>query len=167
MSLPKLVSVMMQYFSDVRLSEHAVKAYAYAGSIGEGEALPADKLLILSAAAILHDIGIPNAIKLHGSAKGEFQEKEGALLVPDLLKQAGISSDITDHVAWLVGNHHTKEQAANDLLLQILMEADYLVNLAEGNHPAETVSEISSSFFKTSTGKEYIKALFNLGGESI
>ena len=160
-SMSKLISAMMKHYSDVRLSEHALKAYAYAQGIGAGEGLPETELFILSAAAILHDIGIPRAIKLHGSAKGEFQEKEGALLVPEILEQAGIYT-ITERVAWLVGHHHSYEFAGQDILLQILMEADYLVNFAEGNRPVDTIREVRENFFKTETGKEYIAALFSL-----
>jgi HD superfamily phosphodiesterase len=152
----------MRYYGDVRMSEHSIKAYAYANSIGEGENLPENEQLILSAAAILHDIGIPRAIELHGSAKGEYQEKEGALLVPEMLAQAGVQENITERVAWLVGHHHTEALAESDLLLQILMEGDYLVNLAEGNAPAERAAKVRDGFFKTATGKQYITALFNL-----
>jgi len=161
MSLPKLIITMMEYYNDVRLSEHAIKAYAYASSIAEEEKLSDSDRLVLSAAAILHDIGIPRAIKLYGSSKGEYQEKEGALLVPEMLNRADIK-DITEQVAWLVGNHHTEAKAENSLLLQILMEADYLVNLAESSASSEKVKEIYENFFKTDAGKKYIKALFCL-----
>ena len=159
--LPSLLSAMMSYYNDTALSQHAVKVFAYANVIGMGESLPENDQLILWAASILHDIGIPNAIKLHGSPKGEFQEKEGALLVPGMLENAGFSG-ITEHVAWLVGHHHTKELAASDILLQILMEADYLVNLAEGNHTREKAVEVRDTFFKTKTGIELISSLFSI-----
>ena len=161
-SLSRLIHIMMRHYSDVRYSEHALKVYAYASNISEGEDLSDEDKFILASAAILHDVGIPQAIKLHGSGKGEYQEKEGALLVPELLEQADIQQDISDRVAWLVGHHHTEALADNDLLLQILMEADYLVNLAEGNIPIEKANEVKEGFFKTNIGKKYITALFNL-----
>jgi HD superfamily phosphodiesterase len=162
MSLSNLLAVMMEHYGDIRLSEHALKAFAYARGIGGGEELPGNDLFILSAAAILHDIGIPRAIELHGSAAAEFQEKEGALLAPEKLALAGIQNDIADRVAWLVGHHHTADLAGGDLLLQILMEADYLVNLAEGRKTAEDAAQIRDAFFKTKTGQRYISALFSL-----
>ena len=161
MPVSKLISLMMRYFNDVSYSEHAMKVYAYSQSIGMGESLPDSDMHVLCAAAILHDIGIPQAIKIHGSAKGEYQEKEGALLVPGMLSEAGIHG-ITERVSWLVGNHHTHALAEGDLLLQILMEADYLVNLAEGNSTKEKIRDVGESFFKTCTGKEYIEALFGV-----
>ncbi|MCL2565688.1 MAG: HD domain-containing protein [Defluviitaleaceae bacterium] len=162
MFLSKLIGEMMSYYGNVRLSEHAVKAYAYAASIGEGESLCEDDMLILSAAAILHDIGIPRAKELYGSAKGEYQEKEGTLLVPDILSRAGMPDFITEQVAWLVGHHHTEELAKDNFLLQILIEADYLVNFAEGNRPSEALQQVYRDFFKTNTGKQYMKGLFSL-----
>jgi len=129
--------------------------------IGEGEGLSDCDVTILSAAAILHDIGIPNAILRHGSAAGEFQEREGEALAPSLLAQSGMDKSIWDRVAWLVGRHHTEALASEDPLLQMLMEADYLVNTAEGNL-RETADEVYKRFFKTETGKSYISALFGM-----
>jgi len=159
MALSKLLSVMMEFYSDVRFSEHAVKCYSYAWGIGSGEGLLEQDMFILSAAAILHDVGIPKAKEIYGSGKGEFQEKEGALLVPGLLEKADING-ITERVVWLVGHHHTQELAEADKLLQILMEADYLVNFAEHNTSLEMIREVRKSFFKTATGKQYMIALF-------
>jgi len=161
MSLSKLTQIMMEYYSDVRFSEHSIKAYTYARGIAEGEGLSDDDKLILCSAAILHDIGIPPAIKIHGSSKGEYQEAEGAKLVPEILEKAGMDG-ITEQVTWLVGNHHTHELAKDNLLLQILMEADYLVNLAEGKANDEKIREVLDGFFVTETGKGYLMGLFGV-----
>ena len=161
MSLSKLTKIMMEYYNDVRFSEHSIKAYAYARVIAEGESLSDNDKLILNAATILHDIGIPLAIKIHGSSKGEYQEAEGAKLVPEMLEKAEIHG-ITEQVAWLVGNHHTHELAKNNMLLQILMEADYLVNLAEGKASDEKIREVLDGFFVTETGKGYLQGLFGV-----
>ena len=151
----------MEYYNDIHFSEHSIKAYTYARGIAEGEKLSDNDKLILCAAAILHDIGIPPAKRIYGSSKGEYQEKEGAKLVPEMLAKAGIEG-ISEQVAWLVGNHHTHELAKDNLLLQILMEADYLVNLAEGKASDEKIREVYESFFMTMTGKEYMKGLFGV-----
>jgi len=160
MSLSKLLAIMMEYYSDVRFSEHSVKCYTYAWGIGDGEALSADDMLILGASAILHDVGIPKAVELYGSGKAEYQEKEGAKLVPGFLEKAALPGHITERVTWLVGHHHTHELAGSDIILQILMEADYLVNLAEGKASVEKIAEVKNGFFKTVTGKLYAEALF-------
>ncbi|MDL2248418.1 HD domain-containing protein [Tyzzerella sp. OttesenSCG-928-J15] len=131
MQVPKLISMMIDYFGDLHYVEHALKVYAYAYAIGSGEGLAGDDLLTLQCAAVLHDIGIPNAIKKHGSGKGPFQEAEGALLVPEFTEKIGLSNEMTEKITWLVGNHHTIKKADEDILLQMLMEADYLVNMSE------------------------------------
>ena len=161
MSLSKLIKLMMEYYNDIHFSEHSIKAYTYARGIAEGEGISDGDKLILYSAAILHDIGIPPAKKIYGSSKGEYQEKEGAKLVPEMLARAGIEG-ITEQVAWLVGNHHTHELAKDNLLLQILMEADYLVNLAEGKASAEKIREVLDGFFITETGKGYVQGLFGV-----
>lgn len=163
MYLNKIMRIMIDYYKDVGYIEHAVKVYSYASGIGGSEDLDEEELFILLSAALLHDIGIPNAIKIHGSGKGPYQEKEGALLVPSMLKEAGVENqEAVERIQWLVGHHHTEALAESDKLLQILMEADYLVNIAEGRHPEYDPYEIRERFFITSTGKAYITSIFNL-----
>ncbi len=168
MSLNKIMGIMIDYYKDVRYIEHALKVYSYSAGIGGSENLDDDEMLMLLSAALLHDIGIPNAIKIHGSGKGPYQEKEGALLVPGMLKEAGVENPVAiERIKWLVGHHHTEELAETDKLLQILMEADYLVNIAEGRHPEYDPYEIRERFFKTAAGKEYITNIFNLENKNI
>ena len=81
--------------------------------------------------------------------------------MPEMLEKAGIEG-ITEQVTWLVGNHHTHELAKDSLLLQILMEADYLVNLAEGKASCEKILEVLEEFFVTETGKGYLRWLFGV-----
>jgi len=158
MTVSKLTCKMIKYFSDRRFVEHALKVYSYAYTIAELEGIKGDELLTIQCAAILHDIGIPNAIKIHGSGKGPFQEKEGALLVPEFAGLADIPEALIPKITWLVGNHHTHEKSGEDILLQILMEADYLVNLSES--PDRYKLDDVKDFFKTKTGKEYLSCLF-------
>lgn len=154
-----LISKMIAIYLDLRLTEHALKVYGYAMGIGGEEGLSPDDLKILCMAAVLHDIGIPKAIQIHGSAAGPYQEQEGAELAQEILHSLNVPSDISDRVIWLVGHHHTAAAAKDNLLLQILMEADYLVNMSEKpgryNH-----ANIRDSFFKTSSGIMYLNNLF-------
>lgn len=162
MSLPRLIGCIVEYLREPRAVEHSLKVYAYAHGIGGEEGLGAEDLAILDVAALLHDIGIPAARDRHGSAAGPHQEAEGARLTPEFMRNAGHPDAMTDRVAWLVGHHHTEPAAASDPVLQILMEADYLVNLAEGNLPGREPREVRDVFFRTATGRRYIDALFRL-----
>jgi len=158
MIVSKLTRAMIEYFGELRFVEHALKVYSYAASIAQLEGIEGDELLTIQCAAIIHDIGIPNAVKIHGSGKGPFQEKEGALLVPEMAAKAGIPEKLVPKITWLVGNHHSHEKSHEDILLQILMEADYLVNMSESPDRYKP-SEIKD-FFETKTGKEYLGFLF-------
>jgi HD superfamily phosphodiesterase len=160
--MEQLIGTVIGYLRNVRSGEHAVKVYAYAAGIGKEEALTPTEYETLKAAAILHDIGIPEAVRLHGSGAGPYQEAEGARLVPAFLEEAGVTGVDKDRVVWLVGHHHTPEKAGEDRLLQILMEADYLVNLAEGNLGDTSPQTVRDSFFRTEAGKRYITGLFGL-----
>ena len=164
--LSKLMGIMIEEYGQRRLAEHAIKVYAYCAGIGGEEGLCGEEYEVLCAAAILHDIGIPRAIELHGSAAGPYQEKEGMLTAPGLMEKAGFGAEAAQKVAWLVGHHHTHELAKGNRLLQILMEADYLVNLSEGSASLEDAREkalgVRDNFFVTSAGKRYINALFGL-----
>ena len=161
MSLAKLTGHVIEYFRKPRWIEHSVKVYAYALGIGGEEGLGGADLTVLCAAALLHDVGIPAAKEKYGSAAGEYQEAEGARLTPELLEKAGVPEPLHERIAWLVGHHHHKELAPDDIVLQILMEADYLVNLVEGNVKEKTPAEVHDSFFRTDTGKRYLHALFD------
>jgi len=77
MSLSKLTGIMMEYYNDIHFSEHSIKAYTYARGIAEGENLSDNDKLILCAAAILHDIGIPPAKRIYGSSKANTKKKKG------------------------------------------------------------------------------------------
>lgn len=156
----RLVGCVIEFLRDRALIEHSLKVFGYAHGIGGEEGLSGNDLLILDAAALLHDIGIPQALQKHGSAAGPYQEAEGAALTPELLRRAGLPDEIATRVAWLVEHHHTEHLAAGDPTLQMLMEADYLVNLSEGNVRDRTPDEVLGAFFRTATGKRYMRDVF-------
>lgn len=160
MAIHDLIGVIIEYYKKPKWIEHSLKVFAYAQGIGGGENLSDQDQLILEAAALLHDVGIPPALLKFSSAAGEFQEQEGAAATPGLLEKAGLPASIQERVAWLVGHHHTEDLAPGDRVLQILMEADYLVNLVEGNVPDKTPQSVNDAFFKTATGKRYLRGLF-------
>lgn len=157
-----LIGVMIEFFRKPRWIEHSLKVYAYAQGIGGEEGLPQDDMRVLAAAALLHDIGIPSAKERYGSSAGQYQEAEGASLTSGLLRRAGLPEGDWERVGWLVGHHHREALAEGDRVLQILMEADYLVNLVEGNLHGKEPREVLNGFFRTETGKRYLRALYNL-----
>jgi hypothetical protein len=158
--LSKLIDAMIHSFAERRYVEHALKVLGYARCIGGGEGLGGDEMTVLEAAATVHDIGIPDAIRIHGSGAGPYQEKEGARIAPPMVLCAGYDQATADRVGWLVGHHHTLASAGDDFLLQILLEADDLVNLSEGNASAERIASSRKNVFKTPTGLRLLDVLF-------
>lgn len=110
--------------------QHFIKVYTFAVMIGEGEQLPKETMEILRAAALVHDIGIKVAEEKYGSSDGKLQEKEGPPVARQMLTEIGYPQEVVDRVCYLVGHHHTYLDM-DGMDYQILVEADFLVNLFE------------------------------------
>ena len=65
----------------------------------------------------------------------------------------------TDRVCYLIGHHHTYDQI-DGIDYQILVEADFLVNLAEEQSSRETIESVKGKIFKTKTGIWLINKIF-------
>ncbi|MDR1540215.1 MAG: HD domain-containing protein [Clostridiales bacterium] len=164
--LAELIEAMSRYESGVpsRVG-HFLKVYGYAKTIGELEGLPSDIQAVLEAAAIVHDIGIKPSVEKYGSSAGKHQEQEGPPAARDLLEQLGFEAALIERVCFLVGHHHTYA-GVDGLDYQILLEADFLVNMLE---EAMTVPAIQSAYdnvFKSETGRrlcrhQYLPAPIN------
>lgn len=150
-------------FSDGNLHNinHFLKVYAFAKTIGEGEHLDARTQEILEITALVHDIACPLCRKKYGTVAGPYQEKEGALMVPEFFKDSGYPQKLIDRVAYLVGHHHTLDMIDGDDY-QILIEADYIVNAEEDGYSKEDITAMVNSHFKTATGIAIIKSLHGL-----
>ena len=77
-TIQDVLFAMIQYDSgDPARIQHFLKVHAFARIIGLAEGLDTASLFILEAAAIIHDIGIQNALKTYGRCDGPLQEKLG------------------------------------------------------------------------------------------
>lgn len=160
--LHKLMLAMIAYNSgDAKRIQHFIKVHALAKLIGEEEKLDAKTLYILEAAALTHDIGIRNSEKKYGTCTGKQQEVEGPPEAEKLLQSLGFGADVTERVCWLIEYHHTYNNIeGNDY--QILVEADFLVNLYEDNVSLEAVKTAYSRIFKTKVGKNICRTMYEL-----
>ena len=160
--LHKLMLSMIGYYSgDAKRIQHFIKVHALAKLIGEEEKLDAKTLYILEAAALTHDIGIRNSEKKYGTCTGKQQEVEGPPEAEKLLQSLGFGADVTERVCWLIAHHHTYNNIeGNDY--QILVEADFLVNLYEDNVSLEAVKTAYSRIFKTKAGKNICRTMYEL-----
>jgi len=140
---------------------HFLKVYAYAKTIGECEGLDANTQATLETAAVLHDIACPLCREKYGSARGDYQEKEGPALAQKLMEGLELPSELVDRVLFLIAHHHTPG-AVDGPDYQILLEADYLVNANEGGFPQEDIRNTFDNMFMTNTGRALLKSVYQL-----
>ena len=158
--LEKLFLEMIAYYSgDPKRIQHFTKVHSYAKLIGEREQLSPEELYILEAAAYTHDIGIKPAEEKYGSSEGKLQEQEGPAVARGMLMRLGFAENVIERVCYLIGHHHTYD-AIDGIDYQILVEADFLVNLAEEHSSRETIESVKNKIFKTKTGIWLINKIF-------
>ena len=151
--IDRLIEAMKREFgNDQKRITHASKVLDHARELLRYEG--GDPGVVM-AAAILHDIGIHEAEKKHGSSAGVYQEKEGPPIAKRIMKEIGIDHDTIEHVLKIVGSHHS----ANDidtLEFRIIWDADWLVNMPDEfpNADRNDLLQKIEKIFKTKTGKK-------------
>ena len=113
---------------DPKRIQHFTKVHSYAKLIGQMEELDDHTLFILEAAAYVHDIGIHPAEEKYGYQNGKLQEQEGPVVAGKLMEKLGFDRSVIERVKFLVGHHHTYTNI-DSVDYQILVEADFIVNL--------------------------------------
>ena len=147
------------YDGDPKRIQHFTKVHSYARLIGIGEELDDASLFILEAAAYTHDIGIRVAEEKYGRCDGKLQEQEGPIIAQKMLSQLGFENYIVERICFLIGHHHTYDNI-DGLDYQILVEADFLVNLYEDDAGNRAIDKAYKRIFKTETGKKIFRLLF-------
>lgn len=143
---------MVRYFGDdIKRISHAFKVYGFAQSLLAGEGLTGDQKQVTELAAILHDIGIKEAERKYNSSAGHYQELEGPAIARAIMEKCQISAETIERVCFLVGNHHSYKKIDGPDF-QILVEADFLVNIHEGYIKPESAPTVVEKYFKTKTG---------------
>lgn len=144
---------------DPKRIQHFVKVYEFAKYIGKGEKLDEKTYKTLKLAAIVHDIGIHKAEKKYGQCGGKLQEKEGPPEAEKLLKKLGADRETIDRVCYLVGHHHTYHDM-DGMDYQILVEADFLVNLFEDKVSPDGCRNAYHKIFRTESGKRLYRTMY-------
>ncbi|MCC8163451.1 MAG: HD domain-containing protein [Lachnospiraceae bacterium] len=158
--MERLLAAMMEYDKgDPKRIQHFIKVYEFARTIGRLERLDEHTQFVLESAAVVHDIGIHPAEKKYGNCSGKYQEREGPPEAEKLLKSLGWPEDVTERVSYLVGHHHTYSQIEG-CDYQILVEADFLVNLFEDESSEQTQRSVYRKIFRTQAGKRLFAAQF-------
>lgn len=156
----QVARAMVDYFQgDVRRINHLMKVYGFAKCIGELEGLDAPTQLILELAALTHDIGIKVSEQKYHSAAGAYQQLEGPNEARTLLNAMQVPIDATERVCWLIARHHTYSHIQG-LDYQILVEADFLVNIQEDSMATSAVETVLRQIFTTETGRALLQSLY-------
>lgn len=156
----KVINAMIEYFgSDVRRINHFLKVFSFAKAIGEGESLEPKEQELLEVAAVVHDIGIKVSEQKYNSSAGKYQELEGPAEAEKLLSSLSYDEKFIEDVKYLVAHHHTYD-CISTKPYQILVEADFIVNLYEDNSSLKSVKSAYDRIFKTETGKAIMRTMY-------
>lgn len=155
-----LISEMIKYYEgDVKRVNHFMKVYSFAKTIGEMEQIDDARQEILEITAIVHDIGIKLSEQKYNSSSGKYQQIEGPAIAKELLEKLGFDDSIISRVCFIVGHHHTYT-AIDDIDFQILVEADFIINIYEDEVSQEAASKMRDNYFKTTTGINFLNLLY-------
>jgi len=157
-----LTGAMRAYFEeDARRINHALKVTEYAEELlrreGEGD------YPVIIGASVLHDIGIHQAEKKHGSTGGKYQEKEGPPIARRILARLGFTPSQIEEICGIIAHHHSPGKITTDNF-KILYDADWLVNLRD-EYDIEDRNKLTSIIdrvFLTQSGKALAREIYLL-----
>ena len=149
------------YEEDAKRIQHFCKVHSYAKLIAETEHVDERTLFIIETAALTHDIGIHVCEEKYGNCGGKLQEKEGPALAEQLLKQLEFDDEVSKRVQYLIAHHHTYDHV-DGKDYQILIEADFLVNIMEDHASKEKAKNAYDRIFKTQSGKTICREMFGI-----
>lgn len=155
-----LIQEMIRYYKgDPKRIQHFIKVYSFAALIADCENLDEKTRFILETAAIVHDIGIKVSEEKYGSSDGKHQEEEGPIIARPLLAKLSYDPPVVDRVCYLIAHHHTYNQI-DGIDYQILVEADFLVNLYEDEASDSAIEAACRNIFRTDTGIQLCQTMF-------
>ena len=149
------------YRGDAKRIQHFCKVHSYAKLIAETENVDRKSLFILEAAALTQEFGIHICEEKYGNCDGKLQEKEGPAIAEKLLRELGFEDDVSERVQYLIAHHHTYGNM-DGIDYQILVEADFLVNIMEDSLSKEAALNAYNNIFRTECGKKICKGMFGL-----
>ncbi|HOX36336.1 MAG TPA: hypothetical protein PLO06_11630, partial [Methanoregulaceae archaeon] len=109
--------------------------------------------------AILHDIGIHEAERKYNSTSGNYQQIEGPPIARQILSDLGVAPSIIDRVCFITGNHHTYTNI-DGIDFQVLVEADFLVNIFEDEMERQATESVLHRIFRTETGRSLLRIMY-------
>ena len=146
---------MKRYFkTDFKRIGHATRVARYAEQIGKSEK---GNMAVILVSAYLHDIGIHEAEKKHGSTAAGYQEKEGPGIARAILIKLGAKEALIEEVCDIIGHHH-HPRPEETLNFKVLYDADLIANLEEKHKEdpmdADRLDDIIDNSFFTESGRQ-------------
>ncbi len=156
----KTLEAMLElYAGDAKRIQHFIKVNAFAQIIARREGVDELTRERISLAAYVHDIGIHESERKYNSSAGKYQEIEGPPLAEKLLIECGADSAQVQRICRIVATHHTYT-AIDGIDLQILVEADFIVNCFEDGLSARSAENALKNIFRTDGGKKLLRQNF-------
>jgi hypothetical protein len=150
--IARVQAAMEGYFGvDRRRIGHALRVTAHARQLLDGE--PGDRELVL-ATALLHDIGIREAERKHGSSAGNLQEIEGPPVAREILERLGYAEPFIAEACAIIASHHSPGEV-DTANFRVIWDADWLVNLGDehGTDDRGKLAGLIEKIFMTPTGR--------------
>ncbi|WP_251861275.1 hypothetical protein [Clostridium sp. Marseille-Q2269] len=98
--------------------------------------------------------------KKYGKCNGKLQEKEGPYIAKPILRKLGFDENVIERVCYLIVHHHTYTNV-DGIDYQILLEADFLVNILEDDLSSKASVNVLANVFKTKTGIEFFNSMYS------
>lgn len=92
------------------------------------------------------------------------RKKEGPAIAKKLLADLHFAEQVSERVQYLIAHHHTYEDI-DGIDYQILIEADFLVNIYEDELSKEAIVHAYKKIFRTDAGKKICREMFHLNLE--
>ena len=155
-----IMNDMIRYFDkDVRRINHALKVYDFACLIAHESGIDKETRQVIKIAALLHDIGIKEAERKYNSSDSRYQEQEGPAVARAILEPYHLDEKLVDRICYIIGNHHTYTKI-DGIDFQILVEADFIVNIYEDEMKPEVIQSIRKKIFKTEAGTRLLEGMY-------
>ena len=159
MNFNNLLKSIFDYDPDGPNIHHLMAVHEYSVLIAQMENVDEHTLLITELAAYLHDIGVKISKEKYGNSQPQHQEAEGPIIAKDMLSKYDLPAEDVERICFIIGHHHTYK-AIDGIDFQILVEADYIVNLMEGYCKRESIPAMKENVFKTESGLYLLQQMF-------
>jgi len=159
MNIESLLKDIFDYDADGPNIHHLMAVHGYSRLIAQMEKVDEHTLFITEIAAYLHDIGVKISKEKYGNSQPVHQEAEGPVIAKELLSKYDLPAEDVDRICFIIGHHHTYK-AIDGIDFQILVEADYIVNLMEGYCKRDSIPAMKENVFKTESGKYLLEQMF-------